>query len=172
MLQEFKEFAMKGNVVDLAIGVIIGGAFGKIVESLVADIIMPLVGMFGSVDFTNLYIKLTSAAVPAGAGYADAKKIGPMLGIGQFITFVINFLIIAWVLFLVVKAMNSLKKQTPPAPAAPAELRRTSSCSPRSATRSSAEPRPSERLLPCSGGAPARAGAPSPLRWPRLRRPV
>jgi large conductance mechanosensitive channel len=122
MLQEFKEFAMKGNVVDLAIGVIIGGAFGKIVESMVADIIMPLIGMFGNFDFSNLYLKLSSTPIPAGTGYADAKKLGAVLGYGQFITFIVNFLIIAWVLFLVVKAMNQMKKAEPaPAPAAPPE---------------------------------------------------
>ncbi len=119
MLQEFKEFAMKGNVVDLAIGVIIGGAFGKIVESMVQDIIMPLIGMFGNFDFTNLYLKLSSAPLPPNTGYADAKKLGAVLGYGQFITFVVNFLIIAWVLFLVVKALNKMKKAEPAAPAAP-----------------------------------------------------
>jgi large conductance mechanosensitive channel len=118
MLQEFKDFAMKGNVVDLAIGVIIGGAFGKIVESMVADIIMPIIGMFGNFDFSNLYLSL-GPKVAAGVGYADAKKLGPMLGFGQFLTFIVNFLIIAWVLFLVVKAMNKMKKETPAA--APAE---------------------------------------------------
>jgi large conductance mechanosensitive channel len=119
MIQEFKEFAMKGNVVDLAIGVIIGGAFGKIVESMVADIIMPIVGMFGNVDFSNLYLSL-GPKVPAGTGYADAKKLGAVLGWGQFLTFIVNFLIIAWVLFLVVKGMNKMKKAEAAAPAAPA----------------------------------------------------
>jgi large conductance mechanosensitive channel len=120
MLQEFKDFAMKGNVVDLAIGVIIGGAFGKIVESMVADIIMPIIGAItGGVDFSNLYLSL-GAKVAAGAGYADAKKAGAMLGYGQFLTYVVNFLIIAWVLFMVVKAMNKMKKAAPAeAPAAP-----------------------------------------------------
>lgn len=120
MLQEFKEFAMKGNVVDLAIGVIIGGAFGKIVESMVADIIMPIIGMFGNVDFSNLYLKLSSATLPPNASYEDAKKIGATLGYGQFLTFIVNFLIIAWVLFLVVKAMNQMKKADPAATAPPA----------------------------------------------------
>jgi large conductance mechanosensitive channel len=120
MLQEFKEFAMKGNVVDLAIGVIIGGAFGKIVESMVADIIMPLIGMFGNFDFSNLYLKLSSTPIPANTGYADAKKLGAVLGYGQFITFIVNFLIIAWVLFMVVQAMNKMKKAPAAAPAAPA----------------------------------------------------
>jgi large conductance mechanosensitive channel len=119
MLKEFKEFAMKGNVVDLAVGVIIGGAFGKIVESMVGDIIMPVIGaIFGNIDFSNLYASL-GAKVAAGTGYADAKKAGAMLGYGQFLTYVINFLIIAWVLFLVIKAMNSLKKAEIAAPAAP-----------------------------------------------------
>jgi large conductance mechanosensitive channel len=119
MLEEFKAFAMKGNVVDLAIGVIIGGAFGKIVESVVADIIMPLIGMLGNFDFSNLYLSL-GAKVAAGTSYADAKKAGAVLGYGQFITYVVNFIIIAWVLFLVVKAMNKLKKAEPEAaPAGP-----------------------------------------------------
>jgi large conductance mechanosensitive channel len=121
MLQEFKEFAMKGNVVDLAIGVIIGAAFSKIVDSLVADIIMPIIGMFGNFDFSNLYLKLSSTPLPAGTGYADAKKLGAVLGYGQFITVIVNFVIIAWVLFLVVKGINKLKKAEPAAPAAPAE---------------------------------------------------
>ncbi len=121
MLQEFKEFAMKGNVVDLAIGVIIGGAFGKIVESMVIDIIMPLVGMFGNVDFTNLYVSL-GPKIEENVGYADAKKLGAILGYGQFVTFIVNFLIIAWVLFLVVKAMNRMKTPEPaPAPSGPSD---------------------------------------------------
>jgi large conductance mechanosensitive channel len=119
MLKEFKDFAMKGNVVDLAIGVIIGGAFGKIVESMVADIIMPIIGAItGGADFSNLYASL-GPKVAAGTGYADAKKAGAMLGYGQFFTYVVNFLIIAWVLFMVVKAMNSMKKAEAAAPAAP-----------------------------------------------------
>jgi large conductance mechanosensitive channel len=121
MLKEFKDFAMKGNVVDLAIGVIIGGAFGKIVDSMVADIIMPIIGAItGGIDFSNLYASL-GAKVAAGTGYADAKKAGAMLGYGQFITYVVNFIIIAWVLFLIVKAMNKMKKAEAAAPAAPAE---------------------------------------------------
>jgi large conductance mechanosensitive channel len=121
MLKEFKEFAMKGNVVDLAIGVIIGAAFGKIVDSTVADLFMPLIGaIFGSVDFSNLYASL-GPKVAAGTSYADAKKAGAMLGYGQFLTVVVNFLIIAAVLFMVVKGMNKLKKQEAEAPAAPPE---------------------------------------------------
>lgn len=119
MFKEFKDFAMKGNVVDLAVGVIIGAAFGKIVESMVGDIIMPLIGMFGNFDFTNLYVMLNGAKVAAGTGYADAKKLGPVLGYGQFLTFVVNFVIIAWVLFMVVKGMNKLKKAEAAAPAPP-----------------------------------------------------
>ena len=110
MLKEFKEFAMKGNVVDLAIGIIIAGAFGRIVESMVADIIMPLIGMIGNFDFSNLYFAPLSK-IPADTGYADAKKLGAVIGYGQFITYVINFLIIAWVLFLLVKGMNRLKRE-------------------------------------------------------------
>jgi large conductance mechanosensitive channel len=120
MLKEFKDFALKGNVVDLAIGVIIGAAFGKIVESMVGDIIMPLIGMLGNFDFSNLYLSL-GAKIPAGTGYADAKKLGAVLGYGQFITYVVNFAIIAWVLFMVVSGINKMKKVEPAAPAAPAE---------------------------------------------------
>jgi large conductance mechanosensitive channel len=123
MLQEFKDFAMKGNVVDLAVGVIIGGAFGKIVESMVADIIMPIIGaIFGNIDFSNLYASLGSKIAP-GTGYADAKKAGAVLGYGQFLTYVVNFVIVAFVLFLVIKAMNSMKKAeaAAPAPAPPAQ---------------------------------------------------
>jgi large conductance mechanosensitive channel len=123
MLKEFKEFALKGNVVDLAIGVIIGAAFGKIVDSMVGDVIMPLVSaIIGNVDFSNLYVVLKGTAA-AGAGLADAKKTAVVLGWGNFLTIVINFLIIAWVLFMVVKGMNNLKKKEadapPPAPPEP-----------------------------------------------------
>ena len=119
MLKEFKDFAMKGNVVDLAVGVIIGGAFGKIVDSMVADIIMPIIGaIFGNIDFSNLYSTF-GTKVAAGTGYADAKKAGAMLGYGQFLTYVINFLIVAAVLFLVIKLMNKMKKAEEMAPAAP-----------------------------------------------------
>jgi large conductance mechanosensitive channel len=122
MLQEFKKFAMRGNVVDLAIGVIIGVAFGKIVDSLVNDIIMPIIGrIFGGLDFTNYFIGLTSAASDA-ATYDAAKKAGATIGYGTFITVTVNFLIIAWVLFLVVKGMNRLMRQeqaTPPPPPPP-----------------------------------------------------
>ena len=117
MLKEFREFAMKGNVVDLAVGVIIGVAFGAIVTSLVNDIIMPLIGAItGGLDFSNYYTALSSKVQP-GLSYADAKKQGAVLGWGQFLTVAINFLIIAWVLFLAIKGINKLKKEEPPVPA-------------------------------------------------------
>jgi large conductance mechanosensitive channel len=122
MLQEFKKFALRGNVVDLAIGVIIGAAFGKIVDSLVTDVIMPVIGrLLGGLDFSNYFIGLTSAASEAPT-YDAAKKAGATLGYGQFITVTINFIIIAWVIFLVVKGMNRLftrEEATPPPPAPP-----------------------------------------------------
>lgn len=119
MLKEFREFALKGNVVDLAIGVIIGAAFGKIVDSMVGDLIMPLIGALGNVDFSNYFLGL-NASVTATV-LEEAKKQGAVLAWGKFITVVINFIIIAWVLFLVVKAMNNLKKKEAAAPAAPVE---------------------------------------------------
>lgn len=121
MLQEFKKFAMRGSVVDLAIGVIIGAAFGKIVDSLVTDVIMPVIGrIFGGLDFSNYFLGLTSAASQAPT-YDAAKKAGATLGYGQFITVAVNFIVIAWVMFLVVKGMNTLfrKEQAAPPPPAP-----------------------------------------------------
>ncbi|RYF80549.1 MAG: large conductance mechanosensitive channel protein MscL [Comamonadaceae bacterium] len=119
---EFREFAVKGNVVDLAVGVIIGGAFGKIVDSLVADVIMPLVGLvFGRLDFSNLYLIL--GTVPAGVAnnLADLKKAGvPVLAYGNFITIAVNFVILAFVIFLMVKQINRLRRTEEAAPAAPA----------------------------------------------------
>jgi large conductance mechanosensitive channel len=119
MLKEFKEFAMKGNMVDLAIGVIIGGAFGGLVNSVVADLLMPIIArMTGDVDFSNLFVGLNERVV--APGLAAAKEQGPVFAYGNFITLLINFLIIAFVLFMVVKAMNRMKKAEPaPAPAAP-----------------------------------------------------
>ena len=120
LMQEFKDFALKGNVMDLAVGVIIGGAFGKIVDSLVKDIIMPLVGVIiGNVDFSNLFITL--GKIPAdykGAmTYADLSKAGvSMFAYGNFITVAINFLILAAIIFIMVKKMNSMKKAAPPTP--------------------------------------------------------
>lgn len=120
MLKEFKEFAIKGNAFDLAVGVIIGAAFGKIIDSLVADIIMPIIGVItgGGVDFSNLYLALSSKVTP-GLGLADARKLGNVLAYGNFLTIAINFLIIAFVLFLIVRQMNRMKKTEIAAPAAP-----------------------------------------------------
>ncbi|MGD0533256.1 MAG: large conductance mechanosensitive channel protein MscL [Methyloceanibacter sp.] len=116
MLEQFKKFAMRGNVVDLAVGVIIGAAFGSIVTSLVTDMIMPIIGAItGALDFSNYYIPL-SAKVQSGLAYADAKKQGAVLGWGQFLTVALNFIIIAWVLFMAIKGINKLKKEEPPAP--------------------------------------------------------
>ena len=118
MLKEFRDFAMKGNVVDLAVGVIIGAAFGAIVSSLVADIIMPLIGSItGGLDFSNYFIGLSKAVT--ATNLADAKKQGAVLAYGNFLTLVINFLIIAFVLFIVIRAMTMLKRKEAAAPAAP-----------------------------------------------------
>jgi large conductance mechanosensitive channel len=118
MLKEFRDFAMKGNVVDLAVGVIIGAAFGAIVTSMVADIIMPIVGAItGGLDFSNYFTGL-SKAVTAG-NLADAKKQGAVLAWGNFLTLTLNFIIIAFVLFLVIRAMNTMKRKDAAAPAAP-----------------------------------------------------
>jgi len=117
-VSEFREFAMKGSVVDLAVGVIIGGAFGKIVDSMVNDLIMPIIGrVLGKVDFTNLFIPLSD--IPPGTPQTlDAlKKAGvPVFAYGNFITILINFLILAFIIFLMVKQMNKLKKEAAPAP--------------------------------------------------------
>ena len=118
MLKEFREFAMKGNVVDLAVGVIIGAAFGAIVTSLVGDIIMPIIGSItGGLDFSNYYTGLSKAVT--ASNLVDAKKQGAVLAWGNFLTLTINFLIIAFVLFLVIRAMNTLKRKDEAAPAAP-----------------------------------------------------
>ena len=119
MWNEFKEFALKGNVVDLAIGVIIGAAFGKIVGSMVDDMIMPLIGAMGNVDFSNYFLPLNSGI--DATVLADAKKQGAVLAWGNFVTAIINFSIIAFVLFLLVKGMNKLKRAPQPAPAVPPE---------------------------------------------------
>lgn len=117
MLKEFREFAMRGNVVDLAIGVIIGAAFGAIVQSLVADVIMPVIGAItGGLDFSNYFIAL-SPQVTADS-LVEAKKQGAVLAWGHFLTLTLNFIIVAWVMFLVVKAMNRLKRKEAEAPAA------------------------------------------------------
>ena len=122
MLKEFQEFISKGNVMDLAVGVIIGGAFGLIVSSLVGDIIMPLVGaIFGGFDFSNYFVPLSSTVT--AESLEEARKQGAVFAYGNFITVLINFLILAWIIFLLVKGVNSLRrrleKQKEAAPAAP-----------------------------------------------------
>jgi large conductance mechanosensitive channel len=116
MLKEFREFALRGNLVDLAVGFIIGAAFSGLVQSVVNDIIMPIVGLItGGIDFSNLYVQLAGEHKDT---LEEARKAGATLAYGNFITLVINFLIVAWVLFMVVKAMNRLMPKAPPAPPA------------------------------------------------------
>ncbi len=116
-ISEFKEFAVKGNVIDLAVGVIIGGAFGKIVDSLVGDVIMPVVSrLFGGLDFSNYFIPLAGQTATT---LAEAKKAGAVLAYGSFITVSLNFIILALVIFLMIKQINRLKRNEPAA--APAE---------------------------------------------------
>ena len=123
MVSEFKEFAVKGNVIDLAVGVIIGGAFGKIVDSVVSDLIMPVVSMvFGRMDFSNWFLPL--AKVPPGTPETleALRKAGvPVLAYGSFFTVAINFLILAFIIFMMVKQINRLKRAQPEAPPAPVE---------------------------------------------------
>ena len=124
MLNEFKQFAMRGNVVDLAVGVIIGAAFGKIVDSLVKDVIMPPIGLIlGKVDFSNLFLVMKDGAQPGPYLSVDAaQKAGAVtLNYGIFLNTMISFVIVAWAVFMVIKAMNRLKHEEPAAPAAPAE---------------------------------------------------
>jgi large conductance mechanosensitive channel len=123
MIQEFKEFAVKGNVVDLAVGVIIGGAFGKIVDSVVGDLIMPVIGaIIGKLDFSNLYITLGTIPPGTESTLAALKKAGvPVFAYGSFITVAVNFAILAFIIFLMVKQINRLKKEAP-TPVAPAEI--------------------------------------------------
>jgi large conductance mechanosensitive channel len=128
MLAEFKKFAMRGNVVDLAVGVIIGAAFGAIVSSLVGDVIMPVIGaVTGGLDFSNYYLPLSST-VKMGVPLVDAKKAGAVFAYGSFITAVINFLIIAFVLFIAIQGINKMKKaeaakaEIPPTPSASEKL--------------------------------------------------
>lgn len=119
MLEEFKKFALKGSVVDLAIGVIIGAAFNRIVGSVVEDIFMPIIGFVtGGLDFSNYFFQLSGA--PAGT-YAAAKEAGATIGYGQFVTVAINFLIVAWVLFLVVKGINRMREREEQKPVAEPE---------------------------------------------------
>ncbi len=121
VMSEFKEFAVKGNVMDLAVGVIIGAAFGKIVESVVGDLIMPVVGrIFGNVNFSDMFFALKE--IPAGTAMTleAVKKAGvPVIAYGNFTTIVFNFAILAFIIFLMVKQMNKLKKAAPPATPAP-----------------------------------------------------
>ncbi|NPU13742.1 large conductance mechanosensitive channel protein MscL [Bradyrhizobium sp. 83012] len=120
MLKEFREFAMKGNVVDLAVGVIIGAAFGAIVNSLVADVIMPIIGAItGGLDFSNYFIPLSKAV--NATNLADAKKQGAVLAYGSFLTLTLNFFIVAFVLFMIIRVMNRVKRKQEAAPAAPAK---------------------------------------------------
>ena len=119
---EFKEFAVKGSVVDLAVGVIIGGAFGKIVDSAVGDLIMPIIGrIFGGLDFTNYFLALKDIPPGTAMTLEAVKKAGvPVFAYGSFITMALNFLILAFIIFLMIKQINRLKREAP-APAAPAE---------------------------------------------------
>ena len=122
LMSEFKEFAVRGSVVDLAVGVIIGAAFGKIVDALVNDIIMPILGIAGKADFTNYYIPLSSAVT--ATNLADARKQGGVLAYGDFVTVVINFLIVAVALFAAIKAINIMTRKAakePPPPAPPTQ---------------------------------------------------
>jgi large conductance mechanosensitive channel len=117
MLSEFKEFAVKGSVMDLAVGVIIGGAFGKIVDSLVGDIVMPLISkLFGGLDFSNYFIPLSGQIATT---LAEAKKGGAVLAYGSFITVTLNFILLAFVIFILVKQMNRFRQEKPAAPAEP-----------------------------------------------------
>jgi large conductance mechanosensitive channel len=118
-MSEFREFAVKGNVIDLAVGVIIGGAFGKIVGSMVDDMIMPVVStIFGGLDFSNYFVPLAGQTAET---LVEAKKAGAVLAYGNFLTVALNFAILAFIIFLMVKQINRLKRSTPPPPAPPAE---------------------------------------------------
>jgi large conductance mechanosensitive channel len=119
IIQEFKDFINRGNVVDLAVGVAVGAAFGRVVTSLVEDVIMPPIGrILSDLDFSNLYLPLSSK-VPYGLPPKDARALGPILAYGNFLTVVINFIIIAFCIFLVVKAMNTFKRREAAKPAEP-----------------------------------------------------
>ncbi len=137
LVKEFKEFALRGNVMDMAVGIIIGAAFGKIVSSMVADVVMPMVGIFGKADFSNLYVPLTSAAAEkidakaAAEGLevlpiAEARGLGPVFAYGNFLTEVLNFIIVAFAIFIMIKMVNTARKrferQQEEAPKGPPEL--------------------------------------------------
>jgi large conductance mechanosensitive channel len=120
MMQEFREFAVKGNAIDLAVGVIVGGAFGKIVDSIVGDLVMPVIGrLLGGFDFSAYYLPLAGQA--SNLPLAEARKLGAVFAYGNFITIGVNFVILAFIVFMMVKQINRLKKSPPPAPPAPPE---------------------------------------------------
>ena len=121
-IKQFRDFALKGNVVDLAFAVIIGAAFGKIIDSLVKDVIMPVIGLFGSADFSNYFLPLSHNVT--ASNLEDAQKQGAVLAWGSFLTYVVNFLIVAAVLFMIVRLMNAVRRrEVPPAPEPPAPSR-------------------------------------------------
>lgn len=131
MFKEFKEFAMRGNVVDMAVGIVIGGAFGKIIASFVTDVLMPPIGMLlGNTDFTNLYAVLRAGATPGPyASLVDAQAAGAVtMNYGLFVNTVINFVIVAFAIFMVIRAMNRMKKQEEEAPAAEPTTKECSFC--------------------------------------------
>ena len=129
MLKEFREFAMRGNVVDMAVGIVIGGAFGTIVGSLVKDVLMPPIGLaLGGVDFASLFVTLKEGAKPAGpyASLAEAQAAGAVtVNYGLFINSIVSFLIVAWALFMIIKGMNRMKREQAAAPPAPPEPSRS-----------------------------------------------
>lgn len=116
-LKQFRDFALKGNVVDLAFAVMIGAAFSKIVDSLVKDVIMPVIGLFGSADFSNYFLPLSRTVT--ATNLADAQKQGAVLAWGSFLTYVVNFLIVAVVLFLLIRMIAVIRRREPPAPPVP-----------------------------------------------------
>ncbi|HYE56137.1 MAG TPA: large conductance mechanosensitive channel protein MscL [Chitinophagaceae bacterium] len=125
LIKEFKEFAIKGNVIDLAVGVIIGAAFSKIIDSVIGDLVMPVVASItGSPDFSNAYFAL-KGDIPPGLSLAEARKLGPVFAYGNFITVLINFFLLAMVIFVMVKGINKLKRKEPPPPTTAAELSST-----------------------------------------------
>lgn len=123
IVKEFREFAVKGNVIDLAVGVIIGGAFGKIVDSMVGDLVMPVIGrVLGGLDFSNYFIALKDVPPGVPLTLAEVKKAGiPVFAWGNFVTIALNFVILAFIIFIMVKQINRLKREEPAAPAAPPE---------------------------------------------------
>jgi large conductance mechanosensitive channel len=124
LLKEFKEFAVRGNVIDLAVAVIIGAAFNKIVDSVIKDLIMPLIAaIIGTPDFSQAYVAFVD--VPKGTPLAKAQEMGPVFAYGNFITEVVNFILVAFIIFLLVKFVNSMKKKTPPPATAQAEASST-----------------------------------------------